>query len=267
MRASFRGICLLSIVSATASTALADIVQLRVTVENLAPANSISFAPFRFGVGNGTFDAFDAGSTAFLLGQPTIATAPIVSVAEGGAATTWFPAFASAESGANLGSVTGPGGPFLPGQVGTADFTVDTSNRFFTYGSMIVPSNDHFIGNDDPMEEELFDASGNLLITSFTEKARAIWDAGSETQNPTNAAFLVGGTNALRIDENLPVRFDFAGLSAFNGLTTAPGYIFNSGLINADSDIIRVSFAIVPEPASMGLMSVAALGLLRRRRA
>src|SRR5688500_19151402 len=53
-------------------------------LENLAPTNSISFAPLRFGVGSGTFDTFDAGQAAFLLGQPSIATAPIVTIAEGG---------------------------------------------------------------------------------------------------------------------------------------------------------------------------------------
>ena len=53
-----------------------------------------------------------------------------------------------------LGTVVGmPPGPLLPGATASTIFTVDPSiNRFFTFGSMVVPSNDYFIGNDDPME-------------------------------------------------------------------------------------------------------------------
>lgn len=246
----------------------AQTVPIEITVENLAPANSVSFAPLRFGFGNGTFDAFDAGQMAFLLGFPTIAEAPIVTIAEGGSGANWFPAFASAEPNANLGSVAGPGGPFLPGGVNSAIFDVDTSNRYFTFGSMVVPSNDHFVGNDNPAGLEVFDANGNLVLTSIVQRARDIWDAGSETQNPANAAFLVVGNNDLREDENEVVRFDFAGLSTFNGLTTAAGYVFDSTLLSADTDVLRISFAVVPEPgiAAAGLMIAGTL-LWRRQRA
>lgn len=83
---------------ALASTADAKTVKVKVTVENLAPANSISFAPLRFGFHNGTFDSFDNG---------VVATAPIISVAEGGSGSDWFPAFAAAEPNAVLGSTMG----------------------------------------------------------------------------------------------------------------------------------------------------------------
>ncbi len=119
------------------TTAGAMLVVVTVTVENLAPANSVSFAPLRLGFGNGTFDAFNTGETA---------TAPIISVAEGGSGSAWFPAFAAAEPNAVLGSV---GGALLPGATASSSFVVDSSvNRLFTFGSMVIPSNDPFIGND-----------------------------------------------------------------------------------------------------------------------
>ncbi|MDZ4655950.1 MAG: spondin domain-containing protein [Bythopirellula sp.] len=249
------------------TTASAQTVKLRVTVENLAPANSISLAPFRFGFGTGLFDAFDNNQPAFLLGQPSIAEAPIVTIAEGGSGSTWFPAFQSAEPNANLGSILGPTiPPILPGETSSAIFDIDPTNRFFTFGTMVVPSNDHFLGNANPTAFEVFDTNGDLILTSITEDASRIWDAGSETENPANAAFLVGGVNAQREDENLPVTFNFADLSAFNGLTTAAGYIFDSSLLSANTPVLRVSFETVPEPGSLLLMlgGLAGVGFTRR---
>lgn len=238
-------------------------VQLKVTVQNLAPTNSISFAPLRVGLNNGTFDAFNSGQAA---------TAPIISIAEGGSGVDWFPAFQAADPTALLDTVVpNPAGPLLPGASGSAVFSVDTSiNRFFTFASMVVPSNDYFIGNDSPTQFMLFDALGNLNISSISQFGRSIWDAGSEADDPLNAAFLVGGNNDLRTPQNGVVEFDFAGLSIFNGLTTAAGYVFDSQL-TADAEIYRISFAVVPEPSSVALalsgFSVLGITLLRRRAA
>jgi hypothetical protein len=248
-----------------AATARAVVVPLQVTVENLAPANSISFAPIRFGVGNGSFDTFNAGQAAFLLGQPTIATAPIVTVAEGGSGSTWFPAFSSAEPNANTGSVAGPGGPFTPGASNSTIISVDTANRFFTFASMVVPSNDFFVGNDSPTAFELFDANGDLVLNSIVQEARDIWDAGSETENPNNAAFLVIGNNDLRENENGVVHLNFAELSTFDGLVTAAGYTFDADLLSADTDILRITLAVVPEPASLAMVGAMGAMMLRRR--
>jgi hypothetical protein len=229
--------------------------------------NSISLAPLRFGFGNGTFDSFDNNQPAFLLGNPDISQAPIVTIAEGGSGSNWFPAFAAAEPNSNLGSVLGPNiPPFLPGEMASTRIEVDTANRFFTFGTMVVPSNDHFLGNANPAAFEVLDANGNLLLTSITEDASRIWDAGSETENPANAAFLVGGDNGLRENENQPVTFNFADLSAFNGLTTAAGYTFDSGLLSANTPVIRISFERIPEPTSVLLTCLCFMGFCVTRR-
>lgn len=235
-------------------------VQVRVTVENLAPANSIALAPFRFGFGNGTFDSFDNNQTAFLLGAASIAEAPIVTIAEGGSGSNWFPAFQAAEPNADLGSILGPTiPPILPGQMSSTVIDVDPTNRFFTFATMVVPSNDHFLGNANPIAFEVLDVNGNVALTSFTEDASRIWDAGSETENPANAAFLVGGVNDQRENENLPVTFNFADLSAFNGLTTAAGYVFDSSLLSTNTPVLRVSFQAIPEPSTVTLVLLGTL--------
>lgn len=232
------------------SAAQAVPVPLRVTVENLAPANSVSFAPLQVGFNNGTFDAFNINQAA---------SAAIISIAEGGTGSDWFPAFAAADPTATLGTIVP--NPLLPAATGSAVFSIDPAvNPFFTFASMVVPSNDFFIGNDSPTKHRLFDDAGNLLISSITQHGRDIWDAGSELFDPLNAAFLVGGTNDLRTPQNGTVVFDFAELSGFNGQTTAAGYVFNSQLA-ADTEVYRISISVVPEPETYALM-LAGLGLL-----
>ncbi len=233
-------------------------VEVRVTVQNLAQTNSVSFAPLRVGFHSGVYDAFNNGEAA---------TAPIISIAEGGSGADWFPAFMAADPSATLGTVVpNPAGPLLPGQTGFADFTIDTSvNQYFTFGSMVVPSNDYFIGNDSPTAYQLFNAQGDLLIGSITQTAADIWDAGSEVDGAFGAAFLVGSNNDDRIDENGVVHFDFADLSTFNGLTTAAGYVFDSQL-TANLDVYRITFEIIPAPAGAAAFGLAGLAGLRRRR-
>lgn len=242
---------------ALCASAQAGVIGLTVTVQNLAPVNSVSFAPLHVGFNNGSFDAFNLGG---------VATAPIISVAEGGAGGAWQAAFAAADPTATRGTI---GGLLLPGATSSLTFRVDTAlNPFFTFGAMVVPSNDFFIGNDSPTEYRLFDAAGNLNLASIGIQANEIWDAGSELFDPAAAAFV--GNNDLRRDQNGVVAFDFTELAGFNGLTTGAGYTFNSALA-ADSDVYRITFEAtpVPEPGSLALMVaglMAACGVARRRR-
>lgn len=250
---------------ALSAAASAASVNVTVTIDNLTPANGISFAPLHIGFNNGSFDAFNLGQTA---GEA------IVSVAEGGAGGAWQAAFAAADPTATRGTILGVGGfpPLLPGQKSSQQFTVDTTlNPFFTFASMAVPSNDFFIGNDSPTEYRLFNAAGQLQISAIGVKANEIWDAGSEVYNPLKAAFLQAGVNDPRDPQNSVVALNFAELAAFNGLTTAPGYVLNSTL-GANTDVYRISFAVapVPEPESYALMMAGLLvvgSIVRRRRA
>lgn len=250
-------VCLLSMLSANQSDA--SLVSVTVTIRNVAPTNSVSFAPLRLGFGNGTFDAFNINQ---------VATAPIVSIAEGGSGSDWFPAFAAAEPNAVLGSV---GGALTPGSTASNTFIVDSmaaNNRFFTFGTMVIPSNDLFLGNDNPTAFQLFDASGNLLINSISQNAGQIWDAGSEVADPANAAFVQGGVNGNRTPENGVVTFERSELALFNGLTTGAGYVFSDASLTDGTAIYEIGFTVtaVPEPSSASLLVIGMTAMILRRR-
>ncbi len=240
---------------AVPSFASAQTVPVQVTVENLAPANDVSFAPLRVVFGNGTFDAFDINAAP---------GAGIISVAEGGVGDVWFDEAATAEPFSVRGSIVN-GGPLLPGATATGVFDVNTDvNEFFTFANMVIPSNDLFLGNDSPTQYRLFDDAGNLLISEITQTAAEIWDANSEVAIPANGAFVVGGTNANRVEEGGTVAFDFSELDVFDGVDTPAGYTLDTNL-TASTPIYRISFTVVPEPTTAAVAGMAGMILLRRR--
>lgn len=245
----------------------ADAVLIEVQVESLVPSTGVTFAPLRVGFHSGVFDAFDAGSAAPLLGEADISAAPIVSIAESGSGVTWFPAFEAADPTATLGTVVSdPAGPLTPGQTATAVFDVDpTINPYFTFAAMVVPSNDQFIGNDSPTAYTLLDAEGNLLINEIIQTGADVWDAGSETADVAAAAFLAGSDNSLRTNENDVVSLDISEFATYDGLETAAGYFFDSDTLTSSGEIYRISFSVVPEPASASMAGLLGLGLIRRR--
>lgn len=224
--------------------------QVTISVENLAASDGVVVAPLNFGFGNGSFDGFDIGQ---------VASAAIQRVAELGSGSLWLPAFAAADPTANIGTVGGA--PLLPGQTASLTLAVDTAqNPYFSFAAMVVPSNDFFLGNDSPTAYKAFDAAGQPLLHSITVRARDLWDAGTEIWDPAAAAFV--GNAVLRADQNSVVARNFAEFAAFNGLTTAAGYTFHSGL-TADTAVYRIDIATapVPEPASLAMLCAGLLAI------
>ena len=228
-------------------SAHAAVVNLRITVHNVAPVQGVVVGGLNVGIGNGSFDGFNAGSAA---------AAPIARVAETGNGVLWRPAFTAADAQAVLGTV---GSPLLAGQSSSLDLMVDTAtNQYFSFAAMVVPSNDQFIGNDNPLAYRIFDAAGNLLISQINQSASDVWESGTEITDPAAAAFV--GNAALHADQNGAVGANFGEFSAYNGLVTAAGYVFNNTL-QAGTPIYRIDLQTVPEPGSLALIALS-LGLL-----
>ena len=156
--------------------------QVIVEIENVAPPNGTNQTPFWVGFHNG-FDTFDSG-------QP--ASPGLESLAEDGSTSSLSDEFAASGQGQVDGTVGEA--PLAPGDTAKLRFVIDTSSgdaRYFSFASMVLPSNDTFIGNENEFTYELFDENGNFIPQDIIVPGTAAYDAGTEINDelPENTAF------------------------------------------------------------------------------
>ncbi len=250
-------------------TALAD--SISVTIENTQPDGYFYLTPFWVAAHNGGFDSYDGGDLA--------ANFPgITEVAENGNTGPISDSFAASAAGmaggvdTTLTAVSGMGDApvFSPGESTTAliDIGDASINRYFSYASMVVPSNDLFVANGDATAHELFDAMGNfngpLVIEIY---GRDVNDNGTEVNSATNdAAF--SALDGQSLPENVVIRNLFTEmgdqgyLDSFIGTEVATGETL-TGAFHSDSLIARIT--IVPEPTTLLTLVIGGVALLRRR--
>lgn len=155
--------------------------QVTVTVDNAAPDAGTNLTPVWVGFHNGGFDTYDRGEAA---------SPGLERLAEDGNNAVISQEFA--DSG--FGNVDGTLGnaPIAPGTTVRQTFNLDDSQgRFFNYASMILPSNDTFIANGNPLVHEIYDEFGNFLGADFFVSGAEALDAGTEVNDeiPENTAF------------------------------------------------------------------------------
>ena len=179
-----------------------DLVEVTVTVENLAPNNGTLLTPLWVGFHDGTFDTYDRGRPA---------SAGLESIAEDGNASLLSREFISSGVGLVDGVIPGPGGarvgPIDIGETTSFTFTLDrslASSRFFNYAAMVLPSNDAFIANGNPEAFEIFDENGNFLGADFIVRGNQVLDAGTEVNDEAenSTAFFGQTTPNTGTDEN-----------------------------------------------------------------
>ena len=147
---------------------------IKVTIENLAPEAGTHLTPVWIGFHDGSFDLFDEGETV---------SEALESLAEDGDTSSVSADFGMSAGGVRDATITGPGTPpvFFPMDVSSKSFFVDgTAGRYLSFASMIIPSNDAFIANGDPMAFEVFDENGNFIPIDIVIMGSQVWDAGSE---------------------------------------------------------------------------------------
>ena len=235
---------------AAAATASADMVT--VTIENTQNAGGFAFTPFWLAFHDGSFDTFDAGSPGGM---------GITAIAELGDTSLMANNFNNMQpNGVEATFVQPDAAPvFSPGESASISFDLDpTNNRFFQYASMVVPTNDLFVGNDDALE--LFDMNGNfngpVTINIFGAN---VWDNGSEVNDWMDGAAFIQGVDATGgTDENGVVTSFFsdpnagAYLNSIIGVTTADGNSISEAFTDATllGTITIVPIAPVCAPAS-----------------
>ena len=223
----------------------------------------VGLAPLIAAFSDGSFDIFDAGSAA---------SSALEDLAETGSPAGFSPP----NGGAVLGPGVGPGSPpiYAPGAMASERFSVDDGNGMFVFASMLLPSNDWFIGNDTA-----FDVSSLLnapLGTSMSFDIAMVYDAGTELEDFDASAGngLVGVTNPGDGGPNVgtgqggvvsmvtgPDPFAaFANLEPAGLDTTA--FDFTGG------NVARITLTTVPEPSSAILLLLGVLPFVRplRRR-
>lgn len=159
--------------------------QVKVTIENLAPANGNYFTPVWIGFHDGSFDIYDAGG---------IAPPAVQRLAEDGNAAPLDTVFQVSTTNGVSSVVTAPNIRFAPGDVGISEILdLDpVDNQYFSYMSMIIPSNDAFIGNGNPTAFQIFNNSGAFQGLDLFVLGNSVMDAGTEVNDeiPANTAFL-----------------------------------------------------------------------------
>ena len=252
------GPCAAFILFATVA-ASAQVVPIRVTIENLGATNGSALSPFTVGFHNGAWDPFDTGAEANL---------GIRNIAELGDGGVYLAEFAAAQPQGVSGVVTATTGAFgsgifLPGGSGSMEFKIDVGvNRFFSFGSMVMPSNDRFVANDETIV--LFDSSGQLVTSSITLMGSDIWDAGTELDELFGAAFIQGQHAKEHTPQNGVIKLN-SDFGVWAGATTPAGYAFNV-TPSVGSPVARITFTVIPAPGAVVLLAMGATVLLARRR-
>ena len=157
----------------------------KITITNVAPEFGVCITPVWFGIHDGTFDTYNGGDP----------LAPeFVPLVEDGMPSQVSELF-TASSGAVVDGVVGSG-PLCSGDTATFNFDLPphpaNETLYFSYATMIIPSNDAWASNGNPMAYPVMSVDGEFQPFSVTVLGTDVIDAGTELNDelPSNTPFL-----------------------------------------------------------------------------
>jgi len=269
-------VCTVAAVGALSLAHTATAAEIHVSIENLTPTGGLFLTPMWVGFHNGGFDTYDLGAAA---------SAGLERIAEDGNPAPLRSEFAASAAGTAGGMdsvVFAPGGVFTgapvfePGETAVATFDVSNPdiNRYFSFASMVIPSNDAFIANGDPLAHPLFDSSGNFLgPVTITIFGTAVRDAGTEENTEQDAAFINQAAANTPVPGNDPLGVVSSHLGFIDSVgnpggtpTILGGTVASGDVIDAvlgdftTANYVLARITITPEPTT-GLLLASVMGL------
>ena len=272
VRQAVYGIAVAAVFVTASSVGFAGLFE--VTITNNAPTGGVALTPVWIGFHDGTFDTYDGG---------TPASASLEALAEDGNVSGIAADFTAQQANGVQGTLaTSPPPPIQPGQSVTQSFllSVGGANNFFSYASMVLPSNDFFVANGNPMAHDISALFGTSDSISFNiGLPGTVNDAGTEAEdyNFSAANGLFGlpggqaGPNMGPADQNNLIRNVLGpnplGALNFPGNPDLSAFDFNNAALYPNG-IATVTISAVPEPTSLGLfgLGVISAGVYLRRR-
>lgn len=220
----------------------------------LTTTGPVGLAPALAAFHDGSYDLFDVGG---------MASPGLEDLAEVGDLTTVLTE--ASDAGANAVGFA-PGGPFVPGGgTGSTMLTVADTETLLSFASMVLPSNDWFIGNSNALD--ISSLIGAAPGTSLSFNFSTVYDAGTEEEDfafgPGNP--LVGITTAATPGDGAETSDPIAavlGPDPFAGFASLEPANFDTTSIDfTGGPVATLSLRVVPEPSTYVLAMFGAVGL------
>ena len=236
---------------------------IRVTLTNCAPDRGTFQTPVWVAFHDGSFDPFDVGSRA---GAAFGGEDDFERLAEDGSTAKLSEAFGISAAGSVQrvleGQLAPEAGPIAPGETVSGIFELDPrnpDNRYFSFASMVIPSNDAFVANDSPRAYQVFESDGTFVATNFTIFGTNVFDAGTEVNDevPENTAFFGQSVPNSGLEENGVVAPHAGFLPAGSGGILDDPRFSQADFTVSDYPMLAVTFETLPTThAGMGVATV-----------
>lgn len=242
-------------IATTASTAQA--LTLKVEVENLGPDGGVALTPVWVGFHDGSFDSYNGGLPS---------ERGLEQIAEDGNAMTISEdfldnltyidnngtpddssddvsgIFTTNQVGTRVDGSIG-GSPIAPGTSATNMFEVtpDDANRYFSYVSMVLPSNDYYVANGNPLAHSLTTlfTEEESSISFFIGEPETVNDAGTEIND---FAFSAGNVFFPGLPDGQPAPGEGNDENGFNANVVAPFASFLNRPADFDTEFANLNF-------------------------